>query len=414
VNKRVVVTGTGVVSCFGDDVDTFYDSLLSGTSGVSKIEKFDVEGYPTQFAAQVKEVDAEPYIQKKMLKRVDPFITYAMVSAKKALESAGVDLEKVAKKRCGILLGSGMGGMQTFSDGMQALLEKGHRRVSPFFIPFILSNMAGGLLSIDTGFMGPNYSISTACATATNCIVSAWNHIQNSEADLMVCGGTEAGVIPVGLAGFMSIKALSRRNESPQNASRPWDKQRDGFVMGEGAGVLVIETLEHALERNAPILAELVGGAVNADAYHMTEPRSGGKGVAECLSQTLISAGVRPEEVNYINAHATSTLAGDLVEIEAYREVFKDSLPSIAINATKSMVGHSLGAAGGLEAVATVKAIERQRIHPTINLEDPEDAVKDLDLLFKEAKDLEINYAVSNSFGFGGHNASLLFKKYKS
>ncbi|MCH1430300.1 MAG: beta-ketoacyl-ACP synthase II [Chlamydiales bacterium] len=413
-NKRVVITGMGVVSCYGDDVDTFYNSLLDGKSGVSKIERFDVEGYSTQFAAQVKEVDAEPYIQKKMLRRVDPFITYSMVSAKKAVEKANLDCEKVNKSRCGILMGSGMGGMQTFSDGIETLITKGPKRVSPFFVPFILTNMAGGLLSIDLGFTGPNYSISTACATATNCIVSAWEHIQKSEADLMICGGAEASVIPIGVTGFMAIKALSQRNDAPTQASRPWDKGRDGFVIGEGAGALVIETLDHALERNAPILAELVSGAVNADAYHMTEPKAGGGGVAACIQSTLKQGGVVAEQINYINAHATSTQAGDLVEIDAYRNVFGQTLPSITINATKSMVGHSLGAAGALEAVATVKAIETQRVHPTINLEDPEDAVKDLDIMFKKAKEVEIDYALSNSFGFGGHNASVLFKKYQA
>lgn len=411
-HKRVVVTGLGVVSCFSDEVDSFFDSLLKGKSGVKKINTFDVEDLSTQIAAQVAPFDAEKYISKKMVRRIDPFISYGMVGAKKAIEDAKIELSQLDLKRCGILVGSGMGGMSTFSEGVETLVEKGYKRVSPFFVPFILTNMLGGLLAIDLGFCGPNYSISTACATGTNCLVSAYEHIKNNDADLMLCGGAEAGVIPIGLAGFMACKALSKNNDAPEQASRPWDQNRDGFVMGEGAGVLVLESLEHALKRKAPIYAEIVGGAVNCDAYHMTEPKEGGLGIQDCLADALGQAKVHPEQINYINAHATSTKLGDLAEIAAYKLAFGSALKNIPINSTKSMIGHGLGAAGGLEAVVTVKTVQTGKIHPSINLKDPEEAVEGL-CIPAQAIDKNVEYAISNNFGFGGHNACAIFKAFK-
>ncbi|KHN25892.1 3-oxoacyl-[acyl-carrier-protein] synthase I, chloroplastic [Glycine soja] len=318
---------------------------------------------------------------------------------------------QIDKERAGVLVGSGMGGLTVFSDGVQALIEKGHRKITPFFIPYAITNMGSALLGIDLGFMGPNYSISTACATSNYCFYAAANHIRRGEADLMIAGGTEAAIIPIGLGGFVACRALSQRNDDPKTASRPWDKDRDGFVMGEGAGVLVMESLEHAMKRGAPIIAEYLGGAVNCDAYHMTDPRSDGLGVSTCIQSSLEDAGVSPEEVNYINAHATSTLAGDLAEINAIKKVFKDT-SGIKINATKSMIGHCLGAAGGLEAIATVKAITTGWLHPTINQFNPEPAV-DFDTVANVKQQHEINVAISNSFGFGGHNSVVAFSAFR-
>ncbi|MEI8124706.1 MAG: beta-ketoacyl-ACP synthase II [Parachlamydiaceae bacterium] len=410
--KRIVVTGMGVVSCFGSDVDLFYKKLLEGTSGAKTITEFPCEDFPTRIAANIGEFDPGEYLDKKQARRVDRFISFAIVAGKKALEHAQLGAEardSLKKDRCGIIIGSGMGGMNVFVEGVQNLSEKGWRKVTPFFVPYILTNMAGGLLAMDLGFMGPNYSISTACATANNSIIAAAQHIRNGQADLMVCGGSEAAVIQMGLAGFCACKALSQRNDEPQRASRPWDTGRDGFLMGEGAGVLVLESLEHALARGAPILAEYLGGGVSCDAHHITEPRSDGEGVAFCINNALNDAGITPEQVNYINAHATSTPAGDMAEVNALKKVFHRP-ESIVMNATKSMIGHSLGAAGGMEAIVTVKAITDGVVHPTINLENREP-----ELNFNvptKATSHQVSAAISNSFGFGGHNATVVLAPY--
>jgi len=413
--KRIVVTGMGIVSSFGSDVDYFYQQLLSGVSGIVPIEGFPCGDWPTRIAGSVHNFDPGEYMEKKQARRVDPFIRYAMVAGKKALEhgNLGADaLAKLNKSRCGIVIGSGMGGMSVFHDGVETLLTKSYKRLTPFFVPYIITNMAGALLAIDVGFMGPNFSISTACATSNYSIHTAAEQIFHGKADLMLCGGAEAPITPIGLAGFVAIKALSTRNDEPAKASRPWDRSRDGFVMGEGAGVLLLETLEHAQKRGAPIYAEYLGGAVNCDAYHMTDPREDGDGVAQCIEDALNAAGVSKESVNYINAHATATLAGDLCEINAIRKVFGSQTKEIKINSTKSMIGHCLGAAGGLEAVATIQAIRTGMIHPTVNLEDPEPALGDLDAVPGIAKPLKVEVALSNSFGFGGHNSTLVFAPY--
>jgi 3-oxoacyl-[acyl-carrier-protein] synthase II len=411
--KRVVITGMSVVSCFGNDVAHFYDQLLKGKSGISPITGFPCEDFPTRFAGEIKDFDPGEYLDKKQARRLDKFAAYSMVAGKKALESGQVDsatLEKLNKQRCGVLVSSGMGGMSVFCDGVQTLLEKGNRRVSPFFVPLILTNMGGALIAMDLGFMGPNYSISTACATGNNAIIAAANHIRNGEADLMLCGGAEAPIIPMAVAGFCACKALSQRNEEPTKASRPWDKARDGFVIGEGAGVLLLESLEHALARGAPILAEYLGGGLSCDAHNMTEPRPDGAGVTLCIQNALHDAQVRPEQVNYVNAHGTSTPAGDMAEVKAVKKVLTQP-NKVIMNSTKSMIGHSLGAAGGLEAVVTVKAIQTGLIHPTINLDDPE---PDLDFIVPTQQvEAPIDVAISNSFGFGGHNATVVFGKYK-
>ncbi|GAU47377.1 hypothetical protein TSUD_83100 [Trifolium subterraneum] len=412
--KRVVITGMGLASVFGNDVDGYYEKLLAGESGITSIDRFDASKFPTRFAGQIRGFSSEGYIDGKNDRRLDDCLRYCIVAGKKALEHAnlgGENLSKIDKERAGVLVGSGMGGLTVFSEGVKNLIEKGHRKITPFFIPYAITNMGSALLGIDLGFMGPNYSISTACATSNYCFYAAANHIRRGEADLMIAGGTEAAIIPIGLGGFVACRALSQRNDDPRTASRPWDRDRDGFVMGEGSGVLVLESLEHAMKRGAPIIAEYLGGAVNCDAYHMTDPRSDGLGVSTCIQSSLVDAGVSPEEVNYINAHATSTLAGDLAEINAIKKVFKNT-SGIKINATKSMIGHCLGAAGGLEAIATVKAITTGWVHPSINQFNPEPAV-DFDTVPNVKQQHEINVGISNSFGFGGHNSVVAFSAFR-
>jgi 3-oxoacyl-[acyl-carrier-protein] synthase II len=414
--KRVVVTGMGIVSCFGTDVDEFYQQLLAGNSGIVPIEEFPCQDFPTRFAGVVRNFDVGNYLDKKQARRVDPFIRYTAVAGKKALEHGkltGDALSKLDKTRSGVLIGSGMGGMNVFYEGTETLLTKGYKRITPFFVPFIITNMGGALLAIDLGFMGPNYSISTACATSNYCIYSAAQHIMRGEADLMLCGGTESPINPIGVAGFVACKALSERNDDPKKASRPWDKKRDGFVMGEGAGVLLLESLEHALERGAPILAEYLGGGISCDAHHMTDPRDDGLGVSLCIDAALKEAGIPKEQINYVNAHATSTLAGDLCEVRALKKVFGPHVYNMKMNATKSMIGHCLGAAGGIEAIATIKAIETGMLHPTINLEEPEEELAGIDVVPNAPIPHKVTAGLSNSFGFGGHNSALIFAPYQ-
>ncbi|KAG2680827.1 hypothetical protein I3843_11G116500 [Carya illinoinensis] len=411
--KRVVITGMGLVSVFGSDIDIFYNKLLEGESGINLIDRFDASNFSVRFAGQIREFSSKGYIDGKNDRRLDDSWRYCLVSGKRALEDANLGpevLEKMDRTKIGVLVGSGMGGLTAFSAGVEALIEKGYKKITPFFIPYSITNMGSALLAIDTGLMGPNYSISTACATANYCFFSAANHIRRGEADIMVVGGTEAAVMPTGVGGFIACRALSQRNDAPHKASRPWDKDRDGFVMGEGAGVLIMESLESAMKRGAKIYAEYLGGAITCDAHHMTDPRSDGLGVSSCIMKSLQDAGVSPEEVNYVNAHATSTLAGDLAEVSAIKKVFKDT-SEIKMNGTKSMIGHSLGAAGGLEAIATIKAIRTGWVHPTINQDNLEPAVT-IDTVPNVKKKHEVNVAISNSFGFGGHNSVVVFAPF--
>lgn len=410
--KRVVITGLGIVSCFGTDVEQFYTSLLEGKSGIREITGFDVSEYPTRFAGAVADFETDGYIDKKQARRVDPFITYSLIAGKKALEMAGLLGTEIDPRKGGVIIGSGMGGMSMFESGVTTLNEKGFKRLSPFFVPYIITNMASALLAMDVGYRGPNYSISTACATANHCIISAAEHIRNGEADIMICGGSEAPLNPIGLAGFVACKALSTRNDEPEKASRPWDKERDGFVMGEGAGVLVLESLESAQKRGATILAEYLGGAVNCDAHHITEPHPEGLGVAECIEDAFADAKIPKEQISYINAHATSTPAGDLCEVRAVKKFFGEHTKNIVMNGTKSMTGHCLGAAAGIEAIATVKAIQTGMIHPTINIENMEEELHDFIIPQKAPGKRNITAAMSNSFGFGGHNASIILGPY--
>ncbi|KAL6280620.1 hypothetical protein ACE6H2_017501 [Prunus campanulata] len=411
--KRTVITGMGLVSVFGSDIDTFYNNLLEGESGITLIDRFDASNFSVRFAGQIRDFSSKGYIDGKNDRRLDDCWRYGIVAGKKALEDANLGpqvLEIMDRTRIGVIVGTGMGGLTAFSAGVESLIQKGYKKISPFFIPYSITNMGSALLAIDTGLMGPNYSISTACATANYCFYAAANHIRRGEADIMVVGGTEAAVMPTGVGGFIACRALSQRNDEPHRASRPWDKDRDGFVMGEGAGVLVMESLESALNRGAPIIAEYLGGAVTCDAHHMTDPRSDGLGVSSCITKSLEDAGVSPEEVNYVNAHATSTLAGDLAEFSAIKKVFKDT-SEIKINGTKSMIGHGLGAAGGLEAIATIKAINTGWLHPTINQDNLEPAVT-IDTVPNVKKQHEVNVAISNSFGFGGHNSVVVFAPF--
>ena len=412
--EPIAITGWGLVSCFGSDPERFYQCLLEGKSGVELIDKFAELTFSTQIGAPVRELDSETWIEPKLNRRLDPNIRYAMVAGKRALKSAavgwGID-RALNTARCGILMGSGIGGMHTQEEGVQTLYQKGYRRVSPFYCPYILTNMAGALLGVDLGFTGPNYSISTACATASNCLLSAMRHIERGDADLMLAGGTEGCLNPMGMAGFMACRAVSKRNSDPKGASRPWDQGRDGFVMAEGAGALVLESLAHAKARRAPILALLSGAGLNCDGYHMTNPRPEGTSLAACMRAALQDASCSPDDIQYINAHATSTSAGDLAELHAIGQVF-GTRSDLKINATKSMIGHSLGASGALEAIATIQALRSQWLHPTINLENPEPLL-DLQAIPQRAQPHQMQNALSNSSGFGGHNCSLVFSRWQ-
>ena len=410
--KRVVITGMGLVSCFGTDVDEFYNCLLAGKSGVTKVTAFDCSEIPTQFGASVKDFDPEQFLDKKQARRVDPCIKYGVAAGKLALANSKLDLDAINKSRAGVLIGSGMGGMQVFIEGVETIVQKGPSRVSPFLIPYIITNMPGALLAIDIGFKGPNYSVSTACATSNYSIHLAAEHIRNGNADIMIAGGVEASMNKLCYSGFSALKAISRRNEAVEKASRPWDKARDGFVIGEGAGAIVLESLEHALARGANILAEYKGGAFTCDAHHMTEPTPDGSDVAACIRLALNDAGLRPEDVDYINAHATSTPVGDLCEIRAIKTVFGAN-SNVKVNATKSLIGHALGAAGALEIIATIMALKTGEIHPTINLEEPEEELQGIDVVVNKPRKASPNVALSNSFGFGGHNSVVIISKFQ-
>ncbi|XP_071688965.1 3-oxoacyl-[acyl-carrier-protein] synthase II, chloroplastic-like [Rutidosis leptorrhynchoides] len=411
--RRVVVTGMGVETPIGQNPDEYYNNLLEGVSGISEIEAFDCSKYPTRIAAQIKNFSTGDWVTPKLAKKLDKFMLYLLTAGKKAVEDGGLILGEMAeidKSRCGVLIGSGMGGMKVVSDSVEAL-RVSYKKMTPFCIPFASTNIGSSLLAIDLGWMGPTYSISTACATSNFCILNAANHIIDGDADMMLCGGSESAILPSGLGGFVACKALSERNDDPTKASRPWDSGRDGFVMGEGAGVLLLEELNHAKKRGANIYAEVLGGSFSSDAYHMTKPHPEGLGIILCMEKALSQSGVAREDVNYINAHATSTPAGDIKEYEAIVHCFGQN-QELRMNSTKSMIGHLMGAAGAVEAVATIQAIRTGWVHPNINLDDPD---KDVDMKFlvgPKKERLDIKVALSNSFGFGGHNSSVLFAPF--
>lgn len=403
---RVVITGMGVISPIGIGVDKFWESLKAGQSGIDTITSFDASGFTTQIAGEVRDFNAEDHIDKKLVKRSDRVIHFAVGASNLAVNHANLDLESCDRDRVGVVIGTGIGGMASWEEQHSNLITKGPRRVSPFFIPMMIPNMPSGQVSISLGLRGPNFSVVSACATGGNCIGSAYDAIRLGQADVMLAGGTEAAITPLGIGGFCAMRAMSTRNEEPNKASRPFDKGRDGFVMGEGAGILVLESLEHAQRRGATIIAELLGYACTGDAYHMTNPDPDGAGAARAMALALKNCGRSADEVDYINAHGTSTPVGDPCEVKACRTVFGAHAEKLAISSSKSMTGHTLGAAGAIESVVCALALQHQIIPPTINLEelDPECA---LDMVPNVARQTTVNFALNNTFGFGGHNVVL-------
>ena len=410
--RRVVITGMGAVTPLGLDVLTTWENLIAGKSGVSPITAWDASKYDCRFAAQVKDFEPRKYFfNEKDARRADRYSQLAMASAKEAVHHSGLDPKQLDADRVGVLVGSGIGGLKSLGDQDEILLAKGPGRVSPFMIPMMISNMAAGLISMEFGFAGPNFSVVTACATSNNCIGEAWRLIRDDEAEVILAGGSEAACVPLGMSGFSAMRAMSTRNDEPERASRPFDKDRDGFVLGEGAGVVIVEELEHAKKRGANILAELIGYGLTADAYHMTSPPPGGAGAAKSMKHTLKRAGIAAEKVDYINAHGTSTPVGDVAETDAIKTVFGDHARKLAVSSTKSMTGHLLGAAGAAELIFCIKAIEHNLLPPTINLDNPDPAC-DLDYVPHKAREAKVDVAMSNSFGFGGHNATLLVQRF--
>ena len=409
--RRVVVTGLGALSPVGNTADEFWSSLLQGRSGVGPITKFDTEGYPTRIAGEVRNFDPLNFVDKKDARRLDPYLQYAVASSVLAVQDAMLDTGKVDGSRFGVLIGSGIGGISTLLESHRNLLEKGPDRVSPFFIPMIIANMASGLVSIRFGARGPNSSVVTACATGNHAIGDSFKIIQRGDADVMIAGGSEAIIIPLTIAGFCSMKAMSTRNDEPTKAMRPFDATRDGFVCGEGAGILILEALEHALARDARIYAEIVGYGMTGDAHHMTAPDPEGDGAMRAMTLALRDAGLDVSAVGYINAHGTSTPYNDKFETLAIKRVFGEHARRLAVSSTKSMTGHLLGAAGGVEAIATVLALHHGVLPPTINYETP-DPECDLDYVPNQARKQNVEVALSNAFGFGGTNATLAFRTY--
>ena len=412
MSRRVVITGLGMVSPLGIGVEKTWQALVQGKSGVARITKFDPTGFDTQIAAEVKDFVPENFMEKKEIKRMDIFIQYAMASAMMALEDAQLPITPQNADRVGVVVGAGLGGLTTIESFHKILMEKGPGRISPFFIPALIVNEAPGQISIRFGAKGPNSSVVTACATGNHNIGDAWRIIQRGDADAIIAGGVEATITPLAVSGFNAMKALSTRNHEPEKASRPFDKDRDGFVMGEGCGIIILEEMNQALDRGAKIYAEIIGYGLNGDAHHITAPAPDGEGAARCMAMALKSAGISPEEVDYINAHGTSTEYNDLYETMAIRAVFKEHAKKLPVSSTKSMTGHLLGGAGGVEAIFTVLTIHRGLIPPTINYDTP-DPECDLDYVPNVARMADVRVALSNSFGFGGTNAVLIFKKFE-
>ena len=410
--RRVVVTGMGVVSPVGIGLEAFWESLKAGRSGVARITSFDPTGFPSQIGAEVKGFEPGRYMDKKDARRMDRFTQFAVASTAEALQMARLDLSRIDPDRVGVTYGTGIGGMQTLTEQFEVLRQKGPDRVSPFFVPMMIGNMAAGQIAILFGAKGPNTTVVTACASSTNAIGDAFKVLQRGDADVMIAGGSEAAFVPLAYAGFCAMRALSTRNDEPERASRPFDRERDGFVMGEGSGTVILETLEHALGRQAPILAEVVGYGMTADGYHITYPAPEGEGGARSMLRALADAGLGPQDVDYINAHGTSTEANDKFETMAIKKVFGERAYSIPISSTKSMTGHLLGAAGAVEFIASVLTIRDGIIPPTINYEFP-DPECDLDYVPNEARKARVRVALSNSFGFGGQNATLIVKAYE-
>jgi len=408
--RRVVVTGLGSITSLGHDVSTYWDNLLAGNSGIGAVTSFDASPYPSKVASEVKDFDPTTVMDPKEAKRNDRYVQLAMAASKEAFADSKLDLERISKERFGVIISSGIGGMDTIEKQSRTLFERGPRRVSPFMIPMLIANMASGVVAIEFGAMGPNFAVVTACAGGSHSIGEAVRSIRFDDADIMIAGGSEAAVTALGYSGFCAMRAMSTQyNDNPSTSSRPFDLNRDGFVMGEGAGILVLEELEHARARGAKIYCELAGYGASCDAFHITSPDPEGKGLAICANQALKNAGVAPEEVDYINAHGTSTQLNDKFETAAVKKVFGNHANKLAMSSTKSMTGHLLGAAGGIEAVACAKAIEVGVVPPTINYETPDPACG-LDYVTDGKREMPVRVAMSNNLGFGGHNVSLVFR----
>lgn len=410
-NRRVVVTGLGLLTPVGNDVNTSWEAIKNGKSGISDLDHFDVSGFSTRFGGAIKNFDCDEFMATKQARRMDDFIQYGIAAGVQAFEDAGLDVSSINKERAGVAIGSGIGGIKTIEETSLQINESGPRKVSPFFVPGSIINMISGNLSIRFGLRGPNIAVVTACTTGTHNIGLASNMITNNQADVMLVGGAEMSTSPVGLGGFCAARALSTRNDDPEKASRPWDKDRDGFVLSDGAGIMVLEEMEHAKNRGANIYAEVSGFGMSGDAHHITSPAPGGYGAVLCMRNALLSAGMSPHDVDYINAHGTSTQAGDIAETEAIKTVFSDHAKELAISSSKSMIGHLLGASGAAEAIISVLTLKDQVISPTINLDNPDEGC-DLDYVPHTAREQEINIVLSNSFGFGGTNGSLIFSKF--
>jgi len=408
--RRVVVTGLGMVTPVGNNVADTWKNLLNGVSGIALLTHFDVTDYPVRFGGSIKNFNAEEYIPRKDIKKMDTFMHYGMAAGLQAFEDSGLVINESNSHRVGVAIGSGIGGLGGIEQGMQTILESGPRRISPFFVPSNIINMISGNLSIRIGAKGPNFAIVTACTTGTHNIGTAARIIEYGDADVMVAGGAEMATSPTGLAGFANAKALSTRNDDPKGASRPWDRDRDGFVLSDGAGVIVLEEYGHAVTRGARIYAEVIGYGMSGDAYHMTLPSPGGEGAVLSMQNAIENAAINLESVDYINAHGTSTPAGDVIESNAVKQVFKDHAYKLSISSTKSMTGHMLGAAGGVEAIISILALRYQVAPPTINLENP-DPECDLDYVPHKGREMKMEIALSNSFGFGGTNGTLIFRR---
>ena len=410
--RRVVITGLGALTPIGNTLEEFWKGLLEGKSGANLITKFDTENFETKFACELKNYDPLTYIDKKAVRRMDPFTQYAMTTAAMAMEDSQINLEKIDRERAGVIYGSGIGGMDTWETQHTIFMNDGPKRISPFFVPMMISDIAAGQISIQYGLKGPNYATTSACATSSHAIADAFIHIQRGSADMIVCGGAEAAITPMSIGGFNAARAISTWNDRFKIASRPFDKDRNGFVMGEGSGTLILEEYEQAIDRGAKIYGEIVGVGLTGDAFHITAPPEGGEGAVRSMREAMRDAGVKPEEIDYINAHGTSTQLNDLNETKAIKTVFGDHAYKLSVSSTKSMTGHLLGAAGAIESIASVLSLKNSIITPTINFveADPE---CDLDYTPNKPVEKDIKYAISNTFGFGGHNASLLFKKFE-
>jgi 3-oxoacyl-[acyl-carrier-protein] synthase II len=413
LDRRVVISGIGLVTPLGIGKDETWASLCAGKSGIAEITRFDTGIHQTRIAGEVKDFHAEDYLPKKVAKRTEPFIAYAVAASKMALEDSGFTIDDSNADRIGVLTGCGLGGLAMLELTAQVVQTKGPKRVSPFFIPMLIGNMAPGMISIHLGAKGPNSSVATACAAGTHAVGDAYNIIKRGQADAMITGGVESVITPTCIAGFNAMKALSTRNDPPQEASRPFDKDRDGFVVGEGCGILILETLERAKERGARVYAEVVGYGMSGDGYHMTSPSPDGDGMIRCMQAAIEDAGIGAEKIGYINAHGTSTALNDLYETRAIKAVFKDHAYKLAVSSTKSMTGHLLGGAGGIESAFTALSVYHGKVPPTINHHSPGEEC-DLDYVPNEARELDLTFVMSNSFGFGGTNACLILRRYQS